>query len=122
MRTFTKDRELLRPGITRFGTEFIAIESLLRHQSGLKQLCTCDKWNAYNNNKKRRKEALEVSEIILTERFWNKAREVCAVMEPLVRILKVVDQDKKPTLCIIYEAMGREKMAIQANVKNWKKY
>ena len=31
MRTYTQGRDLLRPGITRFATEFIAIESLLQY-------------------------------------------------------------------------------------------
>ncbi|KAL6348183.1 hypothetical protein AAG906_002808 [Vitis piasezkii] len=34
-------------------------------------------------------------------------------MEPLVKVLKLVDQDKKPTLSIIYEAMDRAKLAIK---------
>ena len=29
IKLFTRDRELLRPGITRFATEFISIESLI---------------------------------------------------------------------------------------------
>ncbi|KAL0444325.1 UNVERIFIED_CONTAM: hypothetical protein Slati_2155200 [Sesamum latifolium] len=36
-----------------------------------------------------------------------------SVMQPLVRVLKAVDEDKKPTLCIIYKAMDRAKMAIK---------
>ncbi|KAL6334260.1 hypothetical protein AAG906_014658 [Vitis piasezkii] len=43
-------------------------------------------------------------------------------MEPLVKVLKLVDQDKKPTLSIIYEAMDRAKLAIKASVKQWEKY
>ena len=31
-------------------------------------------------------------------------------MEHLVKVLKLVDQDKKPTLSIIYEAMDRAKL------------
>ncbi|KAK4385538.1 hypothetical protein Sango_2677800 [Sesamum angolense] len=118
----TKDRELLRPGITRFATEYIVLESLIRHQMELRQLCTCDEWRTFNNTARRRNEASQVSEIVLTERFWKKARECCAVMEPLVRVLKAVDQDKKPTLCIIYEAMDRAKMTIKASVRKWEKY
>ncbi|KAK4421880.1 hypothetical protein Salat_2138600 [Sesamum alatum] len=57
MKTYTKDRELLRPGITRFATEYIALESLLRHQMELRQLCTCDEWRTFNNTTKRRNEA-----------------------------------------------------------------
>ncbi|RVW84813.1 hypothetical protein CK203_048616 [Vitis vinifera] len=43
-------------------------------------------------------------------------------MEPLVKVLKLVDQDKKLTLSIIYEAMDRAKLAIKASVKQWEKY
>ena len=39
-------------------------------------------------------------------------------MDPLVRVLKIVDQDKKPTLSIIYEAMDRANLAIKASNKN----
>ena len=40
-------------------------------------------------------------------------------MEYLVKVLKLVDQDKKATLSIIYEAMDRANLAIKASVKQW---
>ena len=43
-------------------------------------------------------------------------------MEPFFKVLKLVDQDKKPILSIIYEAMDRAKLAIMASVKQWEKY
>ena len=43
-------------------------------------------------------------------------------MEPLIKVLKLVYQDKKLTLSIIYEAMDRAKLAIEASVKQWEKY
>ena len=43
-------------------------------------------------------------------------------MEPLVKVLKLVDQDKKSTVSIIYEAMDRDKLTIKASVKQWEKY
>ena len=51
---------------------------------------------------------------VLTDRFWKKARGL-KHYEPLARVLKIVDQDKKPTLSIIYEAMDRAKLAIKAS-------
>ena len=47
----------------------------------------------------------KISNFILTNRFWKKTGEVQTIIEPLVKVLKLVDQDKKPTLSIIYEAM-----------------
>ena len=43
-------------------------------------------------------------------------------MDPLVNVLKLVDQDKKSTLSNIYEAIDRAKMAIKESVKHWKRY
>ncbi|KAL0367740.1 UNVERIFIED_CONTAM: hypothetical protein Sradi_3664100 [Sesamum radiatum] len=60
MKIYTKDRELLRPGITRFATEYIALESLIRHQMELRQLCTCDEWRTFNNTSRRRNEAIQI--------------------------------------------------------------
>ena len=43
-------------------------------------------------------------------------------MEPFVKVLKLVDQDKKLTLSIIYKAMDKAKLAIKASVMQWEKY
>ena len=59
---------------------------------------------------------------MLTDRFWKKAGEVQTIMEPLVKVLKLVDQDKKATLSNIYEVMDRAKLAIKASIKQWEKY
>ena len=117
MRTYTQGRDLLRPGITRFATEFIAIESLIRYQTELKKMCTSSEWGEFNREKSRRSTSAAVSDLILTDRFWRNAILVQSIMEPLVRVLKIVDQDKKPTMSIVYEAMDRAKLAIKASVK-----
>ena len=38
MKVFTKDRDLLRPRITRFANEFISLESLIRYEANLKRI------------------------------------------------------------------------------------
>ena len=57
MKLFTRDRDLLTPGITRFATEFISIESLIRYEQDLKRMCTTTEWREFN------KEVEEVCEI-----------------------------------------------------------
>ncbi|XP_075492382.1 uncharacterized protein LOC142530433 [Primulina tabacum] len=118
MKIYTNDRELLRPGITRFATEFISLESLVRYCQDLKRLCTSVEWREYNNTSKRRKDVEKITAIILDTKFWKAARDICTAMEPLVKVLKLVDQDNKPTLSIIYEAMDRAKLSIKESVKD----
>ncbi|XP_051133269.1 uncharacterized protein LOC127252924 [Andrographis paniculata] len=104
MKTYTNGRDLLRPGITRFATEFVAMESLLRYATDLKRMCTSREWVEYNNTSRRRHEAGDISDLILNERFWKRIRRVCGVMEPLVK------------------AMDRAKMAIKTAVKDFQQY
>ena len=76
MKLFTRDRDLLRSGITRFATEFISIESLIRYEQDLKRMCTTTEWREFNKERSRRSMRDKVSNLILTDRFWKKAREV----------------------------------------------
>ena len=117
MKVFTKDKDLLRPRITRFSIEFISLECLIRYEGDLKMMCTKNEWCEFNKDRSKRSLRDKVSNLILTDRFWKKAKEVKTIMEPFVKVLKLVDHDKKPTLSIIYEAIHRTKMAIKASVK-----
>ncbi|KAL6340560.1 hypothetical protein AAG906_010468 [Vitis piasezkii] len=101
MKVFTKDRDLLKPRITRFSTKFISLESLIRYEADLKRMCTTNEWHEFNKDRSRKSEKFKPL---------------------LVKVLKLVDQDKKLTLSIIYEAMDRAKLAIKASVKQWEKY
>ena len=84
-------------------------------------MCTTSEWREFNKDRSRNVRD-ELSNLILTDQFWKKAREVQNIMNPLVTILKIVDQNKKPTLSIIYEAMNKAILAIKTSNKNWKKY
>ena len=46
MKKFTEGRDLLRPGITRFATNFIALESLVRHKIVLRNMFESEVWLA----------------------------------------------------------------------------
>ena len=75
MKQFTREKNLLRPSITRFAAEFIAIESLLHYEQDLKRMCTTTEWREFNKEKGRSVRD-KVSNLILTDRFWKKAREI----------------------------------------------
>nr|CAN66135.1 hypothetical protein VITISV_038472 [Vitis vinifera] len=54
MKVFTKDRDLLRPGITRFATKFISLESLICYETDLKRMCTTNEWREFNKDRSRK--------------------------------------------------------------------
>ena len=85
-------------------------------------MCTTNEWREVNKDRSIRSLRDKVSDLILNDQFWKKAKEIQIIMEPLVKILKLVYQDKKPTLSIIYEVMDRAKLVIKASVKHWERY
>ena len=69
MKVFTKDRDLLGPGITHFATEFISLECLLCYEGDLKIMCTTNEWHEFNKDHSKNSLRDKVSNLILTYRF-----------------------------------------------------
>jgi len=54
--------------------------------------------------------------------FLKKADKVLKLFEPLVKVLRLVDMDDKPTIGFIYEAIERTKLAINKMLRYGKSY
>eukprot|EP00253_Pinus_taeda_P017056 PITA_17056 len=112
MRRFTNNKELVRPAITRFATSFISLLSLLISMWDVKRMFLSEEWRALPMSRK--PEGEPVCRLVsYQEDFWAGVKEVCAVTEPLVKVLRLVDGDK-PAMGYLYEAMDRAKEAIRA--------
>ncbi|KAL7187495.1 hypothetical protein ACSBR1_037554 [Camellia fascicularis] len=83
-----------------------------------------DEWKNSRWGKATTGQPCNVKKIILGKEFWQKATKLCKVHEPLVRVLRLVDGDEKPTMGFIYEAIDRAKLAIKRDcryyTKHWK--
>eukprot|EP00253_Pinus_taeda_P004546 PITA_04546 len=89
MRKFTKNKELVHLAITRFANSRALSISRKPKGEGICRVVAYD------------------------QSFWAGIEEVCAISEPLVRVLRLVDGDK-PAMGYLYEAMGRANKAIRA--------
>ena len=98
------------------------LRGLIRYEANLKRMCTTNEWREFNKNRSKKSLRDKVWNLILIDRFWKKTGEVQTIMEPLVKVLKLVYQDKNLTLSIIYETMDKAKLAIKASIKQWEKY
>ncbi|KAJ8775002.1 hypothetical protein K2173_020006 [Erythroxylum novogranatense] len=118
MRTgFTNGRNLCRPAVTRFATNFLSLQSFLSLRVELRQMFTSDKW--VTSQHARSNAGMEVCSIILEDReFWSQCQFVIRVCEPLVRVLRLADSEEKPTMGYIFDAMERATEAIKANLKH----
>ena len=106
MREFTNRMELVRHGVTRFATTFLTLQRLHNQKPNLRRMFTSDKW-AQSKIAKDRK-GKEATTTVLMTSFWNNVVFSLKAMGPLVQVLRLVDNEKKPAMGYIYEAMDRE--------------
>ncbi|KAL0319669.1 UNVERIFIED_CONTAM: hypothetical protein Sradi_5228400 [Sesamum radiatum] len=111
--------EILRPGETRFGTTFTALYNVYHHMHDLKALVTCKEF--VDSRLARERKTKEVIAIVLDNKFWNDCLIIVKIMEPLMRLLKIVDGDTKPSIGYVYEGMYRARKGIKNLFKNKKR-
>ncbi|KAF1893115.1 hypothetical protein Lal_00015546 [Lupinus albus] len=80
MKKYIGGREIVRHGITRFATKFLQLQAI----NG---------------------PAFEARKILLYHEFWSRARDILKVFEPIVKVLRLVDGDTKPTMDFLCEAI-----------------
>lgn len=114
MRKFTGGRELIRPRITSYVTNFLSLRSIVIQEENLKHMFSHTEW--LSSMYSRRSEAQAIKSLLYLDRFWKHAREVVSVSEPFVKILRIVDGDM-PAMGYMYEGIERAKVGIKAYYK-----
>ncbi|XP_059072695.1 uncharacterized protein LOC131873658 [Cryptomeria japonica] len=112
MRQYTGQKELARLGITRFATNFITLQSLIRSKATLRRMFVGEEWTS--SSYATSAAGVDVADYIFDEPgFWTPCAEIVKFIEPLVVLLCVVDGEK-PAMGYIYEGMDRAKEGIRS--------
>ena len=114
MRKFTGGKELIRPKITRFVTNFLSLKSIVMQEDNIKHMFSHSEW--LSSIYRRRPDAQAINSLLYSDRFWKYAHEAVSVSEPLVKCLRMVDGDM-PAMGYVYEGIERAKVAIKAYYK-----
>ena len=110
MRQFTGHKELLRPAKTRFATSFITLSSIYKQKNNLRKMFNSDDWLSTKWAKEQ--QGKNIVRIVMMTTFWSSILYCLKISGPLVRVLRLVDGEKKPPMGYIYEAMDRAKESI----------
>ena len=113
---FTKDRDLVRSGITRFATSFLTLGCLHENKRALIIMFTSDEWKSSKFAKTK-----IVEEVVLDQNFWKNVIICLKGALPLIEVLRLVDSDQKPDMGFIYEAVDQAKEKIQKAFNGVKK-
>lgn len=120
MRHHTKEKDVVRAGVTRFATTFLTLQSLLEKKQQLMSIFVSYKWD-------RCKDSIYMNGrfcyyTCLSPAFWNGVSRVVSVLEPLVKVLKMVEGERKPSMGFIYGELLEAKRCIKAATNNLEKY
>ncbi|KAI0495898.1 hypothetical protein KFK09_022205 [Dendrobium nobile] len=111
--------EIVRPGLTRFVTTFITLRSVHDHKHDLQAFVTN---KAYIDSKlSKTMKGKEAASIILDANFWNDSFIISKLSGPLIRLLRIVDADEKPSLGYLYDGMFRARKAMKTMFRNNKR-
>ncbi|XP_060170974.1 uncharacterized protein LOC132601945 [Lycium barbarum] len=120
MRRFTKQKNLVKPGKTRFATAFLTLHRMHIQKANLRSLFISDEWN----NSKFAKEVMGkvVALIMMSYTFWNNVVHALKIGGPLIKVLHLVDGEQKPPMGYLFEAMDRVKDSIRKSFSDPHKY
>ncbi|RDX86293.1 hypothetical protein CR513_32390, partial [Mucuna pruriens] len=111
MRKFTNKFKLVRHGVTRFATNFLMLQRLHKQKAIVRKMFTSDEWVESRADKDLK--GKKATNIVFMPSIWNDVAYALNAMCPIVRVLRLVDNEKKPAMGYIYEARDRAKEAIK---------
>jgi hypothetical protein len=96
--------ELLKPGETRFATNFIMLQRMHEVKASLQQLVVSDAWGEWNQKSSHDMEGEEVHDILTSAAFEKGVKELLVVSKSIVCILRQCDKGV-PVVGKVYYAM-----------------
>lgn len=118
MRKFTKKRNIIRPGITRFASSFLTLQSILEKEEKLKYMFLSKEWGECKWSTKPK--GIKTYQTIVSQAFWMNIAMCVELFKPLVKVLRLVDGDWRPSMAFVYGQIKEAKTEIIRVCKNSK--
>ncbi|CAH1412781.1 unnamed protein product [Lactuca virosa] len=100
MRSYTNKREIIRPGVTRFASTFLTLQSLAEKKEQLRHMFSSTEWEEckFSSTPK----GIASYKTVSSVQFWSGVAQCLKVFSPLVKVLRMVDADWKPSMGFVY--------------------
>ncbi|KAH6793799.1 hypothetical protein C2S52_004276 [Perilla frutescens var. hirtella] len=100
IRSFTKKKDIVRPGVTRFASAFLTLESINEKRLELKAMFGSHEWENCKFSKGVKGKTAYTTVMSLT--FWSGVASCLEVFTPLIKVLRIADSDRKPSMGFVY--------------------
>lgn len=111
LRYFTEGKEIIRPEVTRFASAFLTLNSILEKKDQLRKMVVHSRWDSLKDVKS--KKGKDATTIILNPTFWKDVKLTLSVFEPLVKVLRLIDGDVKPSMGFVFGELLKAKRQIK---------
>ncbi|XP_008778107.4 uncharacterized protein LOC103697942 [Phoenix dactylifera] len=111
MRKYTSGRDLIIPSNTRASMNFVALKSMACLKEDLSAMVSSEEWMECPYSKK--PGGVAMTNLVGSLEFWSSCAAIVRITEPLVRVLKLVESNKRPAMGYISVAMHQVKQAIK---------
>ncbi|KAH6824104.1 hypothetical protein C2S53_004070 [Perilla frutescens var. hirtella] len=116
MRAFTKKKDIVRPGVTRFASAFLTLQILNDSRTELKAMFGSPEWELCKYSKS--KKGKDVYGIVMSLGFWSGVGLCLQVFTPLIKVLQIADGDTKPSMGFLYGELIQAKEDIKISLSN----
>ncbi|XP_038972160.1 uncharacterized protein LOC120104679 [Phoenix dactylifera] len=114
--------EILRPGVTRFATNYIALDSLIEKKGALRQMFVSPEWQE-SRYAQAGTEGSRMEDLVSRQSFWQRANAIVKAIKPLYEVLRAVDSERYPQMGFLYHMMEKAKAQImEADVAHAQEY
>ena len=93
--------DIVRPGATRFATNYIALDRLLKKKVDLKKVFISNEWSSHKLS--RTEVGHEVERLMFDHQYWEKVEKLVSIYEALYTVLRIVDSKVVPTMSFVFE-------------------
>ncbi|XP_044467392.1 uncharacterized protein LOC123197253 [Mangifera indica] len=111
MKKLTGGQELIRTGITKYVSNFLSLQSMLKQKLRLKHMFKSPEYSSISSYESKPQSAYCIA-IVEDNDFWRAVDESVAISEPFLKVLREVSGGK-PSMGSIYELMTRAKESIR---------
>ncbi|XP_026410085.1 uncharacterized protein LOC113305216 [Papaver somniferum] len=113
MRELTK-ADFHRSTKTRFATQYYTLEIIQKYKTPLQMVSVNDWW--VKTRFDRETVGVNALKIVTNSKFWEDFDYSCRVLKPLVKVVRLVDIERKPTMPSFYEAMRIARDQLEKNL------
>ncbi|XP_034679858.1 uncharacterized protein LOC117909916 [Vitis riparia] len=111
-------RDIVRPGATRFATNYMTLDSLLKKKANLKKVFISDELAQHNLS--RSLIGKEVESLMFDHAYWERVGKLVSIYEALYTVLRIIDSKVIPTMPFVYKLIRvMKENLIRLNAKEW---